>query len=68
MLCLRHIQVLVGLCIANIGKLTYNKTYHYPRWSEALGWIAAGSALMIIPAYAIYRVYSTKGTLKEVPP
>ena len=55
-----------GLCISNIGKLTYNKTYHYPRWSEALGWFAAGSALMAMPVYAMYKIYRTDGTLKQV--
>ena len=55
-----------GLCLANIDKLTYNKTYQFPRWSEALGWSMAASALMAIPAYAVYKIYVTPGPLTQV--
>ena len=46
--------------------LTYNKTYHYPRWAQALGWLMALSSIMCIPLVAIIKFLLAEGTFYEV--
>lgn len=38
----------------------------YPGWAEFLGWLMALSSMVLIPAFAIYQLWKTPGTLKEV--
>ena len=45
--------------------ITYEKK-RYPIWAEVLGWFIAGVPMFLIPAYAIYKIIRTDGTLKEV--
>ena len=46
--------------------LTYNDTYHYPKWAQALGWIMALSSIICIPLVAIIRLIQAEGTFQEV--
>ncbi|KAI1292294.1 Sodium-dependent serotonin transporter [Halotydeus destructor] len=39
--------------------------YQYPRWSIGVGWTLTLSSLLCIPAYAIYLILRTKGSLYE---
>lgn len=38
----------------------------YPGWAEFLGWLMALSSMVLIPAFAIYQLWKTPGTVKEV--
>lgn len=46
-------------------RFTY-KDYVYPWWGEVLGWCMAFSSMLAIPVYALYKIITNKGTLKEV--
>ena len=50
---------------AKYTPITYAKTYEYPWWGEALGFCISGSSMIWVPAYAIYYLLTTKGTLAE---
>ncbi|XP_071446953.1 sodium-dependent dopamine transporter [Hetaerina americana] len=39
--------------------------YVYPVWANVLGWMIAGSSVMMIPGMAIYKIITTPGTLKQ---
>ena len=39
--------------------------YQYPRWSIGVGWGLTLSSMLCIPAYGIYLILRTKGTLLE---
>ncbi|XP_041113066.1 sodium- and chloride-dependent GABA transporter 2-like [Polyodon spathula] len=45
--------------------LKYNKTYVYPWWGYALGWLLALSSMVCIPLWIIYKITTSKGTLRE---
>ncbi|XP_058273471.1 sodium- and chloride-dependent GABA transporter 2-like isoform X2 [Hemibagrus wyckioides] len=45
--------------------LKYNNHYEYPWWGYAVGWLLALSSMLCIPAWMIYKIANTKGTLKE---
>ncbi|XP_024944134.1 sodium- and chloride-dependent GABA transporter 1 isoform X2 [Cephus cinctus] len=45
--------------------LTYGNTYKYPTWAEILGFTMSFSSMIWIPAYAIYYVVTTPGSIKE---
>ncbi|XP_048463693.1 sodium- and chloride-dependent GABA transporter 2-like isoform X1 [Rhincodon typus] len=58
----------LGTCIfslINYSPLKYNKTYVYPVWSYALGWLLAFSSVLCVPLCILYKICMTKGTLKE---
>ena len=38
----------------------------YPGWAEFLGWLMALSSMVLIPAFAIYQLWKTPGTVTEV--
>ncbi|KAG8230248.1 hypothetical protein J437_LFUL009786 [Ladona fulva] len=44
--------------------LTYGD-YVYPVWANVLGWLIAGSSVMMIPGVAIYKIIVTPGTLSQ---
>jgi len=37
----------------------------YPWWGEILGFMISGSSMIWVPAYAIYYLLTTEGTLME---
>ncbi|XP_055338317.1 sodium- and chloride-dependent GABA transporter 2-like [Paramacrobiotus metropolitanus] len=45
--------------------LRYNRVYLYPDWAQALCWVLAGSSMVAVPIYAIYRLSRETGTLRE---
>ncbi|KAG6449405.1 hypothetical protein O3G_MSEX006068 [Manduca sexta] len=57
------------LFIIAYGLLDYEplryEDYVYPGWANALGWAIAGSSVVCIPAVAIYKMITTKGTFFE---
>ncbi|RVE42750.1 hypothetical protein evm_012574 [Chilo suppressalis] len=57
------------LFITAYGLLDYEplqyEGYIYPWWANALGWAIAGSSVLCIPAVAIFKLLTTKGTFFE---
>ncbi|XP_018428778.1 PREDICTED: sodium- and chloride-dependent creatine transporter 1 isoform X2 [Nanorana parkeri] len=51
--------------LVNYKPLTYNKTYIYPWWGEAIGWCFAMSSMLCVPVTFLYKITRAKGTLKE---
>jgi hypothetical protein len=45
--------------------LTYEE-YVYPVWANVLGWIIAGSSIIMIPGTAVYKLLTTPGTFIQV--
>lgn len=45
--------------------LTYNKTYLYPDWAQACGWLLVMASLVWIPGYALYKFNQYPGTIRE---
>lgn len=52
--------------VVNYKPLTYNKTYVYPWWGDAIGWVLALSSMLCIPCTVIYKLLRCKGSLREV--
>ncbi|KAJ8382766.1 hypothetical protein SKAU_G00035440 [Synaphobranchus kaupii] len=51
--------------IIKYSPLKYNNVYVYPWWGYVLGWFLALSSMGCIPLWMIYRICTTKGTLRE---
>uniref|UniRef100_H0ZEY0 Transporter n=1 Tax=Taeniopygia guttata TaxID=59729 RepID=H0ZEY0_TAEGU len=51
--------------VVNYKPLTYNKTYVYPWWGEAIGWVLALSSMLCIPCTVIYKLLRCKGSFRE---
>ncbi|KAG8036029.1 hypothetical protein G9C98_004608 [Cotesia typhae] len=45
--------------------LKYGSKYEYPTWAEVVGFCLSFSSMIWIPAYAIYYVLATPGSIKE---
>ncbi|KAI4887830.1 hypothetical protein NFI96_026526 [Prochilodus magdalenae] len=43
--------------------LKYNSVYTYPWWGYAVGWLLALSSMVCIPAWMIFKIVNTEGTL-----
>ncbi|NWR80783.1 SC6A8 protein, partial [Centropus unirufus] len=52
--------------VVNYKPLTYNKTYVYPWWGDAIGWVLALSSMLCIPCTVLYKLLRCKGSLREV--
>lgn len=46
--------------------LVYNKTYKYPAWGEAIGWILAMSSIICIPVVGIINMMKASGDFIDV--
>lgn len=46
--------------------IVYANTYTYPWWGEMMGWFMALVSMIMIPAYMIYFLITTPGTLRQV--
>ncbi|CAD5120615.1 DgyrCDS9172 [Dimorphilus gyrociliatus] len=57
--------IFVFSCI-QYKELRYNKTYVYPRWAIALGWIIACCSLILIPIVAVVKIMRAEGSLTKV--
>lgn len=42
------------------------ENYVYPAWANVLGWMIAGSSVIMIPAVAIYKFITTPGSCLKV--
>ncbi|KAJ8382769.1 hypothetical protein SKAU_G00035470 [Synaphobranchus kaupii] len=51
--------------ISKYSPLKYNNVYVYPWWGYVLGWFLALSSMGCVPLWIIYRICTTKGTLRE---
>ncbi|XP_062891481.1 creatine transporter-like [Mobula hypostoma] len=51
--------------LVNYRPLTYNKTYTYPWWGEAIGWSLALASMLCIPTTVLYKLTQSRGSLKE---
>nr|XP_025958494.1 sodium- and chloride-dependent creatine transporter 1 [Dromaius novaehollandiae] len=51
--------------VVNYKPLTYNKTYVYPWWGDAIGWVLALSSMLCIPCTVLYKLLRCKGSLRE---
>uniref|UniRef100_A0A8C0DT43 Transporter n=1 Tax=Balaenoptera musculus TaxID=9771 RepID=A0A8C0DT43_BALMU len=55
----------VVVSIINFKPLTYDD-YIFPLWANWVGWGIAGSSMVLVPAYIVYKFLSTRGSLREV--
>lgn len=46
--------------------LTFNRSYTYPNWAHVLGWGLALSSILFIPGWALYKLATGTGSLREV--
>ncbi|KAK3755832.1 hypothetical protein QZH41_013376, partial [Actinostola sp. cb2023] len=37
----------------------------FPPWAEFMGWLLCVVSLMFVPGFAIYKMYTYKGTIKQ---
>lgn len=49
-------QSIITASMVSFKPVTYDKSYVYPRWANAVGWLIVASSALLIPAYAVYRV------------
>ncbi|XP_040901650.1 sodium- and chloride-dependent GABA transporter 2-like [Toxotes jaculatrix] len=45
--------------------LTFNRWYVYPVWAYVLGWVLALSSILLVPGWALYKLATGSGTLRE---
>ncbi|XP_060780080.1 sodium- and chloride-dependent GABA transporter 3-like [Neoarius graeffei] len=45
--------------------LTFNRWYVYPAWAYGLGWLMALSSILLVPAWALGRLWKAEGNLKQ---
>ncbi|KAH6928218.1 hypothetical protein HPB50_012594 [Hyalomma asiaticum] len=45
--------------------LVYADTYAYPWWAEMMGWFISLSSITMIPAYMVYFLLTTPGSLRQ---
>ncbi|WAR03546.1 SC6A3-like protein [Mya arenaria] len=48
-----------------IAPMPYYGEYEYPTWSIVVGWLLVCSSLVLVPAYAVYKICITPGTVAE---
>nr|KAF6411794.1 solute carrier family 6 member 2 [Rousettus aegyptiacus] len=54
----------VVVSIINFKPLTYDD-YIFPLWANWVGWGVALSSMTLVPAYVVYKLLSTPGSLRE---
>lgn len=61
------LKVLLIYALSEHQQLTYNRTYKYPIWANAVGWMLSLISTGWIPFYALYAFCTSEGeTLREV--
>jgi len=56
---------MIVMGVIGTENLEYEK-YTFPDWSTVLGWMITLSSILIIPAYALYRLFDEPGSLQQV--
>ncbi|CAH2312776.1 sodium- and chloride-dependent creatine transporter 1-like [Pelobates cultripes] len=51
--------------VVNYKPLTYNNSYVYPWWGEAIGWGLALASMLCIPLTVVIKLLRSKGSLRE---
>ncbi|XP_069793267.1 sodium- and chloride-dependent taurine transporter-like isoform X2 [Narcine bancroftii] len=51
--------------LAKYTPLTYNKTYKYPEWTEAVGWLLAACSMICIPLGVVVKIIQSDGPIIE---
>ena len=46
--------------------LTFNRWYIYPVWAYIMGWLFALSSIVLIPGWALMKLATGPGTLRQV--
>ncbi|XP_068172841.1 sodium- and chloride-dependent GABA transporter 2-like [Antennarius striatus] len=69
-ICWRYVTPLVSLVslvcsLVWYKPLTYNRTYVYPDWAYMLGWGLSLSSMLLVPGWALYKLVTTPGTLRQ---
>ncbi|XP_077058545.1 sodium- and chloride-dependent GABA transporter 2-like [Siphateles boraxobius] len=70
MLCWKYLTPLASLAsfvcsVVEYRPLTFNRWYVYPDWAYALGWLLALSSILLVPGWAMGRMFAGKGSLKQ---
>lgn len=70
MLCWKYLTPLVSLVcfvcsMVEYQPLTFNRWYVFPDWAYVLGWLLALSSIVLVPGWALGRLCSEKGSLKQ---
>ncbi|KAM3866157.1 sodium- and chloride-dependent betaine transporter-like [Diretmus argenteus] len=53
------------LYLVNLKQLRINRSYVYPDWAYALGWILSLSSIIMVPLWGIGQICFTTGTLRQ---
>uniref|UniRef100_A0A8B9K0U5 Transporter n=1 Tax=Astyanax mexicanus TaxID=7994 RepID=A0A8B9K0U5_ASTMX len=69
-LCWKYLTPLASLVtfiyyLVELQPLTYNRGYVYPDWAYGFGRLMSLSSIVLVPAWALGRLGTTKGTLKQ---
>ncbi|KAK1165901.1 hypothetical protein AOXY_G14554 [Acipenser oxyrinchus oxyrinchus] len=51
--------------VVNYRPVSYNSSYLYPWWGEAVGWCLALSSMLCIPVTVLFKLLTCKGSLLE---
>ncbi|KAK6485297.1 sodium- and chloride-dependent creatine transporter 1-like isoform X1 [Huso huso] len=51
--------------VVNYRPVSYNSSYVYPWWGEAVGWCLALSSMLCIPVTVLFKLLTCKGSLLE---
>ncbi|KAL5009459.1 hypothetical protein ScPMuIL_011764 [Solemya velum] len=51
--------------IVSFQPLTYNRTYHYPPWAQAVGILMAVVSMLSIPLFMAIKLFTTPGSLLQ---
>ncbi|ROJ25320.1 Sodium- and chloride-dependent GABA transporter 2 [Anabarilius grahami] len=70
MLCWKYLTPIVSLVsfvcsMVKYKPLTFNRWYVYPDWAYSLGWLLALSSILLVPGWALIRMFTEKGSLKQ---
>ncbi|KAG7470658.1 hypothetical protein MATL_G00116050 [Megalops atlanticus] len=69
-LCWLYLTPLVSLgsfifSMVEYKPLTFNRWYVYPGWGYVLGWMLALSSILMVPGWALIKLSSSTGTLRQ---
>ncbi|KAM6932138.1 sodium- and chloride-dependent GABA transporter 2-like [Lycodopsis pacificus] len=64
---LTPLVLLVSFTCSLVGyrPLTFNRWYVYPAWAYVLGWVLTLSSILLVPAWALYKLGTGTGNLRQ---